>query len=259
METSLPLPASIDGVEVLDDMKVVATKYLFGKVLMPSDVFWVTEQLVIPDEHAGKLDIVTKVKDREGFFVIMAMDGMVPGKLWRFRYWNHNSIHRLTSGWGCYVKEKGLTAGDAISFFHGTTCGRLFISCNCKRDTRTGSSSATMSHPRNEGSMPVRSRNVTSKFGGAGAQHSRRSPRHRRRSLVHPEQEPTDMPPILESMTLVPTPPPTVKRVRLFGVYIDAPPPLSFDDEPNQESNSHCGRAIDRDTDLKKRRQARGD
>jgi RAV-like factor len=40
------------------------------------------------------------------------------GKTWRFRYsycWS-SRIYILTKGWKCFVREKGLQAGDTVAF-----------------------------------------------------------------------------------------------------------------------------------------------
>uniref|UniRef100_A0A0D9VFN8 TF-B3 domain-containing protein n=1 Tax=Leersia perrieri TaxID=77586 RepID=A0A0D9VFN8_9ORYZ len=237
MAASLPLPTSIhDGAEVPDDKdQVVEMKYLFGKVLMPSDVSWVTEQLVIPNNHVGKLRVVDK--DQEGFFVVVVEDGAVSGKIWRFRYLNRNNVdHCLTKGWGCFVREKGLRPGDTVSFFRGGNAReRLFIFCN--RGTTT-----TTSHH----CLPPPARDLPSSGHGevGGSTPAARpppplvSPRRRRRGTVHPEgEEPTtEMPMILESMTLVGAPP-LAKRVRLFGVYINVPPQQPSGGEPERKYN----------------------
>uniref|UniRef100_A0A0E0JZH2 TF-B3 domain-containing protein n=1 Tax=Oryza punctata TaxID=4537 RepID=A0A0E0JZH2_ORYPU len=253
MAASPPLPTSIDGAQVLDDMEILKMKYLFGKVLMPSDVFWVTEQLVIPNEHVGKLLDMVVMNREGGFFVVVVEDGAVAGKLWLFRYWKRDNVHCLTKGWGCYVREKGLRAGDTVSFFHSTTCSRFFICCKrtCSFLSPTtshhGSSvpqpwAARAHHPfsghatlclGNKVSDSVPARHATS-LGCAAP-----TPRRRRRSVVHPEppEQTTDgVPVILESMALVSTPP-AAKRVRLFGVYIDDIPPLRPGGEPKQEFN----------------------
>ncbi|KAL5212333.1 hypothetical protein ABZP36_023180 [Zizania latifolia] len=136
MAASLTLSASVDGTEVPDDMEVVEMQFLFEKVLMPSDISTVAEQLVIPEEHIGKLDVV--VRDPEGFMAIIFEDGAVAGKLWRFRYWNRNNVHCMAKGWGSFHREKGLSAGDTVSFFRNATRGRLFIFY--KRRARASSS-----------------------------------------------------------------------------------------------------------------------
>lgn len=258
MAASPPLPTSIDGGQVLDDMEVVEMKYLFGKVLMPSDVSWDTEQLVIPDEHVGKLlDMVVMNRPEGGFFVVVVEDGEVTGKLWLFRYWKRDDVHCLTKGWGCYAREKGLRAGDTVSF-HSTACGRFFICCRCTcmsflslpttshrihgssvlpqpraaqaaHHPFSGHATLCLGNKASDHSAPAR--HATASLGCAAAQPPQvpptPTPRRRRRSMmVHPEppEHTTDgMPVILESMALVSTPP-VAKRVRLFGVYIDVPP-----------------------------------
>uniref|UniRef100_A0A0E0JZH1 TF-B3 domain-containing protein n=1 Tax=Oryza punctata TaxID=4537 RepID=A0A0E0JZH1_ORYPU len=266
MAASLPLSAAVVRAEESVDMEVQEMEYLFEKFLMPSDLCRNTEWLGIPEEHVWKLGMM--LEDRDGYSVIFFEDGVVPGKLWCFRYWKSNGVHSLTKGWGCFVREKGLKAGDTVSFFRGSSCGRLFICCRSGTHA-TFKSSSTLHHGFSMSPLPVRqlvglesgmlARDVTSlgqarlhvgnQVGGsAPARHvpsSRRrveaqpsrAPLHRRRTTTeHSVPDPMiEMPPILESMFLTAAPP-AVKRLRLFGVNIYVLP-LSSSGQPKQESN----------------------
>uniref|UniRef100_A0A0D9VFN6 TF-B3 domain-containing protein n=1 Tax=Leersia perrieri TaxID=77586 RepID=A0A0D9VFN6_9ORYZ len=263
MAASLPLSANIVGVEDRHDMELMEMEHLFDKFLLPSDMCMVTKKLFIPEEHAFKLG--NMVKDREGYFVIFFQDGAVPGKLWRFRFMKQSKKPALTKGWGCFVREKGLVAGDTISIFRGAVCRRLFIFC--RLGARTRLSSATMvrhclSMPhatstlaynsqvvrpgtgmlaRNSASSGQERLHVSDEVSGrvprshkaslarADAQPYNVSPHGRHRAMVHRQKEPmTEMPPILESMFVGATPL-VVKTVRLFGVNINVFPKQESD------------------------------
>uniref|UniRef100_A0A7N0UM99 Uncharacterized protein n=1 Tax=Kalanchoe fedtschenkoi TaxID=63787 RepID=A0A7N0UM99_KALFE len=92
---------------------------LFEKVVTPSDVGKLN-RLVIPKQHAEKhfpLNTSPSASDAASKGVLLNFeDG--GGKVWRFRYsyWNSSQSYVLTKGWSRFVKEKGLLAGDAVSF-----------------------------------------------------------------------------------------------------------------------------------------------
>ncbi|EEE56927.1 hypothetical protein OsJ_06609 [Oryza sativa Japonica Group] len=187
MAASPPLPTSIDGGQVLDDMEVVEMKYLFGKVLMPSDVSWDTEQLVIPDEHVGNY--------WTWWCTCMSFLSLP------------TTSHRIH---GSSVLPQPRAAQEAHHPFsgHATLClGNKASDHSAPARHATASLGCAAAQPPQVPPTPT--------------------PRRRRRSMmVHPEppEHTTDgMPVILESMALVSTPP-VAKRVRLFGVYIDVPP-----------------------------------
>ncbi|XP_006660090.1 B3 domain-containing protein Os02g0455800-like [Oryza brachyantha] len=245
MAASAPLSATTVGVEDVADIEVLEMEYLFEKLLMPSDMCGSTEWLGIPEEHAWKLGRM--VQDQDGYFTVFVEDGVVPGKQWHFRYWGNKKIHGLTKGWRCFVSEKGLKAGDTVSFFRGAVCSRLFI---CYRSGARANlcSFATSPHGLSAPLGQARPRAVN-EVGGRGQRRQTSSGRsgalplplpvssrrRHRTSVVRPIPEPmTEMPPILESMFLVATPP-AVKTIRLFGVDIKVPLPSIV--QPKRESN----------------------
>uniref|UniRef100_A0A0D9YRV3 TF-B3 domain-containing protein n=1 Tax=Oryza glumipatula TaxID=40148 RepID=A0A0D9YRV3_9ORYZ len=266
MAASLPLSAAIVGAEESVDKEVLEMEYLFEKFLMPSDLCSNTEWLGIPEEHVRKFGMM--LEDRDGYSVIFFQDGVVPGKLWCFRYWKSNGVHGLTKGWRCFVREKGLKAGDTISFFRGSACGRLFICCRLGTHA-TFASSSTLHHGFSMPPPPARplvglesgmlardvpllgqarlhdgnqdggsapSRHVPSSGQRVEAQLSRVSSRRQGRTMKHSIPEPTiETPPILESMFLIAAPP-AVKCLRLFGVNIYVLP-VSSSGQPKQESS----------------------
>ena len=220
--------------------------------------------------------MVVIIRPEGGFFVVVVEDGEVTGKLWLFRYWKRDDVHCLTKGWGCYAREKGLRAGDTVSF-HSTACGRFFICCRCTcmsflslpttshrihgssvlpqpraaqaaHHPFSGHATLCLGNKASDHSAPAR--HATASLGCAAAQPPQvpptPPPRRRRRSMMVPPEPPehtTDgMPVILESMALVSTPP-VAKRVRLFGVYIDVPP-LRPGGEATQDFNPWWWRAI---------------
>ncbi|KAL3751404.1 hypothetical protein ACJRO7_012257 [Eucalyptus globulus] len=90
---------------------------LFEKAVTPSDVGKLN-RLVIPKQHAEKhfpLRNGTSSATSKGVLLNFEDTG---GKVWRFRYsyWNSSQSYVLTRGWSRFVKEKGLTAGDIVSF-----------------------------------------------------------------------------------------------------------------------------------------------
>ncbi|CAI0459007.1 unnamed protein product [Linum tenue] len=94
---------------------------LFEKVLTPSDVGRLN-RLVIPKHHAERnfrpflhpeaaaKGVLMNVEEEEE-----AAEG---GKMWRFRYsyWRSSQSYVLMRGWGRFVKEKRLSAGDLVRF-----------------------------------------------------------------------------------------------------------------------------------------------
>ncbi|XP_041997341.1 B3 domain-containing protein At2g36080-like isoform X2 [Salvia splendens] len=115
---------------------------LFEKPLTPSDVGKLN-RLVIPKQHA------------ERYFPLNGGGGLLlgfedeAGESWRFRYsyWNSSQSYVLTKGWGRFVKEKRLDAGDVVVFArHPDDLGRLFIGWR-----RRGGQEADAPPPPNRG------------------------------------------------------------------------------------------------------------
>ncbi|XP_031130908.1 AP2/ERF and B3 domain-containing transcription repressor RAV2-like [Ipomoea triloba] len=101
---------------------------LFEKAVTPSDVGKLN-RLVIPKQHAEKyLPLPTTTS--KGILLNLEDKN---GKVWRFRYsyWNSSQSYVLTKGWSRFVKEKGLRAGDVVSFRRSTGQDkRLYIDRN---------------------------------------------------------------------------------------------------------------------------------
>ncbi|KAJ3692353.1 hypothetical protein LUZ60_012703 [Juncus effusus] len=111
LRKSRVLTSSSEG-EMINFDKSECT-YLFHKVVKPSDVGKLN-RLVIPKIHAMKY-FQTCVDPKGVLFNFE--DG--EGKMWKFRYsyWKGSHNYVLTKGWNQYVKEKGIKAGDVVSFW----------------------------------------------------------------------------------------------------------------------------------------------
>ncbi|XP_074572013.1 AP2/ERF and B3 domain-containing protein Os01g0693400-like [Curcuma longa] len=102
--------------------------HLFDKTVTPSDVGKLN-RLVIPKQHAEKHFPATSASVKG---VLLHFEDAAVGKSWRFRYsyWGSSHSYVLTKGWSRFVKEKGLRAGDIITFQCATGAERqLFIGC----------------------------------------------------------------------------------------------------------------------------------
>lgn len=95
-----------------------AREQLFEKAVTPSDVGKLN-RLVIPKQHAEKHFPLQSSNTSKGVLLNFEDGG---GKVWRFRYsyWNSSQSYVLTKGWSRFVKEKGLKAGDIVSFQRST-------------------------------------------------------------------------------------------------------------------------------------------
>ncbi|XP_064997627.1 AP2/ERF and B3 domain-containing transcription repressor RAV2-like [Musa acuminata AAA Group] len=101
---------------------------LFDKAMTPSDVGKLN-RLVIPKHHAEKHLPVMEAGGAASRGVLLSFEDS-SGKVWRFRYsyWNSSQSYVLTKGWSRFVKEKGLEAGDVVTFQRSTGPGKqLFI------------------------------------------------------------------------------------------------------------------------------------
>uniref|UniRef100_A0A7N0T5Y1 Uncharacterized protein n=1 Tax=Kalanchoe fedtschenkoi TaxID=63787 RepID=A0A7N0T5Y1_KALFE len=130
---SIGLDNGSDGVgRVCGGQHPVGAKlHLFEKVVTPSDVGKLN-RLVIPKQHAEKhfpLNSSSAALAAAARGVLLNFeDG--GGKVWRFRYsyWNSSQSYVLTKGWSRFVKEKGLLAGDVVSFERSNGAdGQLYI------------------------------------------------------------------------------------------------------------------------------------
>ncbi|KAF3784346.1 AP2/ERF and B3 domain-containing transcription factor [Nymphaea thermarum] len=92
------------------------TELLFEKAVTPSDVGKLN-RLVIPKQHAEKYFPMEVASSSACKGVLLNFEDE-NGKVWRFRYsyWNSSQSYVLTKGWSRFVKEKGLRAGDTVSF-----------------------------------------------------------------------------------------------------------------------------------------------
>lgn len=113
---------------------------LFEKAVTPSDVGKLN-RLVIPKQHAEKHFPLPSENNSKGF--LMNFEDM-GGKVWRFRYsyWNSSQSYVLTKGWSRFVKEKGLRAGDIVSFQRSTGLDKqLYIDSKADNGSIAGISS----------------------------------------------------------------------------------------------------------------------
>ncbi|KAJ4750275.1 AP2/B3 transcription factor family protein [Rhynchospora pubera] len=115
-------------------------EHLFDKTVTPSDVGKLN-RLVVPKQYAEKhfplsptilgatVSTGTGEGDSQNKGLLLSFEDK-GGKVWRFRYsyWNSSQSYVLTKGWSRFVKEKGLRAGDVISFHRmAGPENRLFI------------------------------------------------------------------------------------------------------------------------------------
>jgi RAV-like factor len=93
---------------------------LFEKTMTPSDVGKLN-RLVVPKHHAEKhfpLKRTPETAPTAGKVVLLNFEDE-DGKVWRFRhsYWNSSQSYVLTKGWSRFVREKGIRAGDTVTFY----------------------------------------------------------------------------------------------------------------------------------------------
>ncbi|WOL17579.1 AP2/ERF and B3 domain-containing transcription repressor RAV2-like [Canna indica] len=115
-------------------------QHLFDKAVTPSDVGKLN-RLVIPKQHAEKYLPLQKGAagdDAAAKGVLLSFEDD-SGKVWRFRYsyWNSSQSYVLTKGWSRFVKDKGLEAGDVVTFERSTGPEKqLFIDSKARADSR---------------------------------------------------------------------------------------------------------------------------
>ncbi|CAN6456011.1 unnamed protein product [Victoria cruziana] len=87
---------------------------LFDKVLTPSDVGKLN-RLVIPKHHAETCFPPLLKGGSDSLLLGFEDEG---GRVWRIKYsfWTSSQSYVLTRGWRGFVKEKGLQAGDVVTF-----------------------------------------------------------------------------------------------------------------------------------------------
>ncbi|TVU17605.1 hypothetical protein EJB05_33652, partial [Eragrostis curvula] len=129
---------------------------LFEKAVTPSDVGRLN-RLVVPKVHAEKhFPPLNDKEDDDAAPVLLAFedgDGGGAGKVWRFRYsyWGSSQSYVLTRGWSRFVREKGLAAGDTVTFSQAAISTatavaageisdkrRMFIECRKRKRTTKG-------------------------------------------------------------------------------------------------------------------------
>ncbi|EYU29942.1 hypothetical protein MIMGU_mgv1a009431mg [Erythranthe guttata] len=122
------------------DRAAKAREQLFEKAVTPSDVGKLN-RLVIPKQHAERHFPLQSGSTSKGVLLNFEDAG---GKVWRFRYsyWNSSQSYVLTKGWSRFVKEKGLRAGDIVSFQRSTAPdNQLYIDWK-SRNINNGSNAA---------------------------------------------------------------------------------------------------------------------
>ncbi|WOH15466.1 hypothetical protein DCAR_0935007 [Daucus carota subsp. sativus] len=107
-----------DVISLSCEKNVATRENLFEKTVTPSDVGKLN-RLVIPKQHAEKHFPIQNGAISKG--ILLNFEDF-NGKVWRFRYsyWNSSQSYVLTKGWSRFVKEKGLKAGDVVSFMKST-------------------------------------------------------------------------------------------------------------------------------------------
>jgi RAV-like factor len=116
------------------DRSAKSSEPLFEKTVTPSDVGKLN-RLVIPKQHAERHFPLQSESTSKG--VLLNFED-IGGKVWRFRYsyWNSSQSYVLTKGWSRFVKDKGLKAGDVVTFMRSTGSDKqLYIDWK----SRTGS------------------------------------------------------------------------------------------------------------------------
>ncbi|KAG2331184.1 hypothetical protein Bca4012_019231 [Brassica carinata] len=230
-------------------------EHMFDKVLTPSDVGKLN-RLVIPKQHAENYfplenNLTGTVLDFED----------KTGKMWRLRYsyWNSSQSYVMTKGWSRFVKEKRLESGDIVSFHRGHVPDdnepekrrnilfidwrhRAITNINHHRYPFLGSSTYPTAtyYPVTEYSMPHYRRfppfYQEREFLGYGFGRIVHGPldHHHQWNLGRSEPLVYDSYPVLPTTRLtspsamlppsLPPQPPTVKKVRLFGVDVGESP-----------------------------------
>lgn len=109
-------------------------EFLFEKVLTPSDVGKLN-RMVIPKQQAEKHFALSSEIASKG--VLLNFEDSIQ-KVWRLRYcyWSSSQSYVLTKGWSRFVKEKGVKAGDMVSFWRSNfgPNSKLFIDCKLQQN-----------------------------------------------------------------------------------------------------------------------------
>nr|QWQ79502.1 AP2_4 [Zanthoxylum armatum] len=116
-------------------------EFLFEKVLTPSDVGKLN-RMVIPKQQAEKHFALSSEIASKGVLLNFEDNAQ---KVWRLRYcyWSSSQSYVLTKGWSKFVKEKGLKAGDLVSFWRSNIGpnSKLFIDCKLLQQQQYGNGS----------------------------------------------------------------------------------------------------------------------
>ncbi|KAF8082558.1 hypothetical protein N665_0820s0016 [Sinapis alba] len=218
-------------------------EHMFDKVLTPSDVGKLN-RLVIPKQHAENY---FPLEENQTGTVLDFEDRT--GKLWRFRYsyWNSSQSYVMTKGWSRFVKEKKLESGDTVSFLRGHVpvdtepekrSNILFIDWRHRAITNINHNHH---YPMMLGSSPYLRYGrfpqfyQEREFLGYGYGRIVHGPldhhHHHEWNLGRSEPLIYDSYPVFPTMRLtsssamlppsLPSQPPTVKKVRLFGVNVE--------------------------------------
>lgn len=109
-------------------------EFLFEKALTPSDVGKLN-RMVIPKQQAEKHFALSSEIASKG--VLLNFEDSTQ-KVWRLRYcyWSSSQSYVLTKGWSRFVKEKGVKAGDTVSFWRSNvgSNSKLFIDCKLQQN-----------------------------------------------------------------------------------------------------------------------------
>ncbi|KAI3945492.1 hypothetical protein MKW98_018309 [Papaver atlanticum] len=104
--------------EEVADYEFIQKEFMFDKVVTPNDV-GKRNRLVIPKRNGEKY-FPSTTNNEKGLLLSFEDRN---GKPWRFRYsyWSSSQSYVMTTGWGKFVKENGLDAGDTVYFGRGAT------------------------------------------------------------------------------------------------------------------------------------------
>ncbi|CAL9089167.1 unnamed protein product [Musa textilis] len=229
-----PSPSALStGVRSLDgrgDDSFILKEHMFDKVVTPSDVGKLN-RLVVPKQHAERHLPMDALANEKG--LLLCFEDQT-GKPWRFRYsyWNSSQSYVMTKGWSRFVREKGLDAGDTVSFSRGVgEAGRHRLYIDWKRRPQSRAR-PRVPLPALSFARPVwqcsgaccgnrwqARTNVAASLGSVS-----RQPLYLRPPAPRPPQKEVQQ----AGSSGVPSAPlvrgqAAVKRVRLFGVNLDCP------------------------------------
>ncbi|CAN6238061.1 unnamed protein product [Urochloa humidicola] len=102
--------------------EVIETKFLFSKILTPSDVGKLN-RLLIPKKFAEKYFPKILKTRSDGDSHILTFEDSSTGLLWHFRFslCRGSNTYVLNKGWSAFIKEKKLNNGDIVSFYRSAS------------------------------------------------------------------------------------------------------------------------------------------